>query len=48
MKESRDQTCPELDASKGVKVDQRSLKFDKISFGVIELGTIKALLSFKL
>lgn len=48
MAESRDVTCPALDASNGVKIDQKSLKFEKISFGVIELGTIKALLTFRL
>ena len=48
MNQAREQTCPKIDASQGIVFDEKELKFDKISFGIIMLGTIKTSLTFKL
>lgn len=48
MKQSREQTCPMIDGSKGIVFDEKLLNVDKISFGIIMLGTIKTNLTFKL
>jgi hypothetical protein len=45
---SREDTCPMVDASKGIVFDEKNLNFDKISFGIIMLGSIKTNLTFKL
>jgi len=37
-----------IDASAGVQFDEKELQFDKISFGIIMLGSIKTNLTFKL
>jgi hypothetical protein len=48
MNMSREETCSLIDASKGIVFDEKELQFDKISFGIIMLGTIKTTLTFKL
>ena len=48
MKLSRDDNCPFLDASKGIDFNESLFQFDKISFGIIMISTIKTSLAFKL
>lgn len=45
---SREQTCEALDASKGIIFDEKLVKYEKISFGIIMICAVKANLTFKL
>lgn len=44
----REETCAALDASHGIVFDERLAKYDKISFGIIMICSIKADITFRL
>ena len=48
IKLSRDDICPFLDASKGIDFNDNLFQFDKISFGIIMINSIRTNLTFKL
>ena len=44
----RKELCPTVDASNGVQFDEKQISADKISFGYLQVTTIKISLTFKL